>query len=111
MLAKSTEWGGGLSSLSKVVVLSTPGEAAHITSKPGFGFEDGVNWADDVHRSKGNGSEDSGWDVVYRFAQVGVTNQDVDWKSTCGNLIAAVAHVSSRIMLSIGGIELTRWGC
>lgn len=82
--------GGGLSSLSKVVVLSTPGEAAHTIAKSGFGFEDGISWADDVPRSKGP----AGWDVVYRFAQVGVTNTNVDWRSTCGNLVSAVAHVS-----------------
>src|SRR5258708_11822563 len=83
--------GGGISSLSKVVVLSVPGEAVAKTSNsPDHSFPDGVSWADDVKRAS---REEGGWDVVYRFAQVGVRDDIVDWGSTCGNLVAAVAHV------------------
>jgi 2-methylaconitate isomerase len=91
--------GGGLSSLSKVVILSTPGETlprgpeeGHLpTSGPtSHSFPDGIAWADDVEAAS---REDSGWDVVYRFAQVGIRDGVVDWGSTCGNLVAAVAHV------------------
>lgn len=92
--------GGGLSSLSKVVVLSKPGDARDLIAKPGFGFEDGIAWADDTDRNTG-AKEGEGWDVVYRFAQVGVTDTGVDWRSTCGNLVAAVAHVSLLLSLPV----------
>ena len=91
--------GGGISSLSKVVVLSIPGETLPRGPEEGFPqntgttfhpFPDGIAWADDVEAAS---KEDSGWDVVYRFAQVGVRDRTVDWGSTCGNLVAAVAHV------------------
>lgn len=83
--------GGGISSLSKVAVLSVPGEAVAETSRsPDYSFSDGFKWADDVTRAS---MEKGGWDVVYRFAQVGVRDDVVDWGSTCGNLVAAVAHV------------------
>ncbi|KAF8326123.1 PrpF protein [Cantharellus anzutake] len=100
--------GGGISSLSKAVVLSTPGEAVSEMSRgPEYSFPDGVDWVDDVSRAS---SERSGWDVVYRFAQVGVRDFVVDWSSTCGNLVAAVAQyavdeglVQKRIEASIQG--------
>jgi hypothetical protein len=55
-----------------------------------FAWPDGVSWADDVGRAI---DHENGWDVVYRFAQIGVKEPIVDWGSTCGNLVAAVAHV------------------
>lgn len=99
--------GGGISSLSKVAVISPPGEALRQTlsvnqsSYPpsAYAWPDKISWADDI-----NGVEKSfepsaatvpSWDVVYRFAQVGVREPVLDWSSTCGNLIAAVAQVSS----------------
>lgn len=91
--------GGGLSSLSKIAVLSTPGEGKLMSSASSsqspvlHPFADGVSWADDVSAAS---NEDNGWDVVYRFAQVGVRDHVVDWGSTCGNLVAGVAHVRFR---------------
>lgn len=90
--------GGGISSLSKVAVVGMPGEPrwAMAPSKFSdrnanqFAWPDGVSWADDVERAMGH---EDGWDVVYRFAQIGVKEPLVDWGSTCGNLVAAVAHV------------------
>ncbi|QRW01949.1 AcnD-accessory protein PrpF [Ceratobasidium sp. AG-Ba] len=35
--------------------------------------------------------ERNGWDVVYRFCQVGVREPELDWGSTCGNLVSAAA--------------------
>ncbi|CAD6893641.1 unnamed protein product [Tilletia controversa] len=84
--------GGGLSSLSKVAVVGPPD--ASLAQKlrslgPEWEFA-GVPWADDVEQAK---DPKRGWDVVYRFGQVPVTGpQMVDWSSTCGNLVAAVAQ-------------------
>lgn len=59
--------GGGISSLSKAVIVGRPNqEWNQILSKCGQSFP-GVPWADEV--SKAN-HPDSGWDVIYRFAQV-----------------------------------------
>ena len=94
--------GGGISSLSKVVVLSVPGEAVAETSRsPDHSFPDGVSWGDDVKRAS---REKDGWDVVYRFAQVGVRDGVVDWGSTCGNLVAAVAHVMPPLIVAITSV-------
>lgn len=94
--------GGGISSLSKVAVVGKPGEpkrTMHLSqhqqlddAQYNWGSADGVSWLDDVRRAR---DPVSGWDVVYRFAQVGVREPVVDWETTCGNLVAAVAHVSS----------------
>lgn len=93
--------GGGLSSLSKVAVVGKPGEpkqTMHLSenkhlhsSQHDWAAADGVTWLDDVRKARTPGV--GGWDVVYRFAQVGVREPIVDWGTTCGNLIAGVAHV------------------
>ncbi|KAJ3215551.1 hypothetical protein HDU67_000272 [Dinochytrium kinnereticum] len=64
--------GGGISSLSKVAVIGRP------LKEEGFSPE----------------SFTAGWpiDVVYKFGQVEVRKPKVDWSTTCGNLIAAVAQ-------------------
>jgi 2-methylaconitate isomerase len=56
--------GGGVSSLSKVCIVSTPGEG-------GRSDWPGVKFADDLERSD--------WDVVYRFGQVAVREASIDW--------------------------------
>lgn len=66
--------GGGVSSLSKICVIGTPGEGREDQNK--FGALPGVEWADDEVKS---GCKDGGWDVVYRFGQVGVSKAEVDW--------------------------------
>jgi len=78
--------GGGISSQSKVAMVSRPGDV--VSSSSGYEFP-GVQWADDIEKAR---RKDVGWDVVYRFAQVGVRDSVVDWGSTCGNLVAAVAQ-------------------
>lgn len=101
--------GGGISSLSKVAVIGRPREPCQSLtlrkSRDGdaseFAWPDGVSWADDVERAI---DSKNGWDVVYRFAQIGVRDPVVDWGSTCGNLVAAVAHVSARFPLPISFI-------
>ncbi|KAH8915958.1 DUF453-domain-containing protein, partial [Atractiella rhizophila] len=80
--------GGGVSSLSKACVISAPGEGLDSMRK--YGRLEGVEWADDVQRAKG----ENGWDVVYRFCQVGVRNDNLDWSGTCGNMLSAVAHAA-----------------
>ncbi|CAE7216768.1 unnamed protein product, partial [Rhizoctonia solani] len=48
----------------------------------------GVPWANDLAKAR---DSKSGWDVVYRFVQVGVREPELDWGSTCGNLVSAAA--------------------
>ncbi|CAE6506464.1 unnamed protein product [Rhizoctonia solani] len=78
--------GGGISSLSKVAILHVPG-AQHPTPDSPNAFP-GVPWANDIAKAR---DSKSGWDVVYRFVQVGVREPELDWGSTCGNLISAAA--------------------
>ncbi|KDQ11006.1 hypothetical protein BOTBODRAFT_163318 [Botryobasidium botryosum FD-172 SS1] len=78
--------GGGISSLSKIAVVSRPGDI--MPRSPEYEFP-GVQWADDIEKAQ---RKEDGWDVVYRFAQVGVRDSVVDWGSTCGNLVAAAAQ-------------------
>ncbi|GAA6060511.1 hypothetical protein JCM10212_005592 [Sporobolomyces blumeae] len=76
--------GGGVSSLSKVAIVSAPGEARQLQQE--WGPLPGVPWADDGTR---HGRE---WDVVYRFGQVPVKTDDpIDWTASCGNMVAAAA--------------------
>ncbi|GAA6002233.1 uncharacterized protein JCM10292_000820 [Rhodotorula paludigena] len=75
--------GGGVSSLSKAAIVSVPGEA--VTEQKAAGALPGVSWADDGER---NGQK---WDIVYRFAQVGVKKAELDWSASCGNMTAAAA--------------------
>ena len=82
--------GGGASSLSKVALVSKPGQGLYtrLLAKLGGNWKlPGVAWADDVRRAH---DPEDGWDVVYRFGQVPIRGTEVDWKSTCGNLLAAV---------------------
>ncbi|KAF8311640.1 DUF453-domain-containing protein [Clavulina sp. PMI_390] len=92
--------GGGISSLSKVAIVGIPGEPRKVEehhskstgTKPLDNLSwpgDGPKWLDDVKRAQ---HPKNGWDVVYRFAQVGVREPVLDWATTCGNLVAAVAH-------------------
>ncbi|PKI85279.1 hypothetical protein MVES_001301 [Malassezia vespertilionis] len=93
--------GGGVSSLSKTAVLSAPGvglynrvlaELGSAWGLPGKPFVDDQAMASDPK---------TGWDVVYRFGQVPIAQgTTVDWSSTCGNLLSAVAlyAVQMRIM-------------
>jgi 2-methylaconitate cis-trans-isomerase PrpF len=74
--------GGGISSLSKVAVLSSPVEELSLAREYAHRLP-AVNSTRDPRE----------YDVVYRFAQVGVREPVVDWGSTCGNLVAAVAQV------------------
>ncbi|GAA5981795.1 hypothetical protein JCM10908_004611 [Rhodotorula pacifica] len=75
--------GGGVSSLSKVAIVGVPGEA--LQEQEQFGILPGVEWADDGKR---DGQE---WDLVYRFAQVGVREPVLDWTASCGNMFTAAA--------------------
>ncbi|CAE7193375.1 unnamed protein product, partial [Rhizoctonia solani] len=76
--------GGGISSLSKAVILHAPG-ANHPPPDSPNAFP-GVPWANDIAKAR---DSKSGWDVVYRFVQVGVREPELDWGSTCGNLVSA----------------------
>ncbi|QRV72905.1 AcnD-accessory protein PrpF [Ceratobasidium sp. AG-Ba] len=78
--------GGGISSLSKAAILHAPG-ADHPGPDSANAFP-GVRWANDLTKSR---DEKNGWDVVYRFCQVGVREPELDWGSTCGNLVSAAA--------------------
>ncbi|GAA5869696.1 hypothetical protein JCM8547_005108 [Rhodosporidiobolus lusitaniae] len=76
--------GGGVSSLSKAAIIGVPSEGKE--AQEAFGALPGVRWADEGRRD-GLGE----WDVVYRFAQVGVKEPVLDWSASCGNMFAAVA--------------------
>ncbi|CCO31874.1 putative protein yraM [Rhizoctonia solani AG-1 IB] len=78
--------GGGISSLSKAAILHAPG-AQHPSPNSPNAFP-GVPWANDIVKAR---EHKTGWDVVYRFVQVGVREPELDWGSTCGNLISAAA--------------------
>lgn len=64
--------GGGVSSLSKAMIIGTPGEG--LEDQRVHGNMPGPDWADDGRRP-GLGS----WDIVYRFVQVGVRDTTLDW--------------------------------
>lgn len=82
--------GGGISSLSKTAIVGPPDSslASKLTATE-TGSKDGIDFADDeVLAADG----EKGWDLVYRFGQVPVERgTEVDWTSTCGNLVSAVA--------------------
>ncbi|BGO93994.1 hypothetical protein NBRC10512_003626 [Rhodotorula toruloides] len=78
--------GGGVSSLSKAAIVSVPGEGR--AEQAIHGALPGVSWADDGER---NGRT---WDIVYRFAQVGVKEPVLDWSASCGNMFTAAALAS-----------------
>ncbi|BGP39916.1 hypothetical protein JCM10450v2_003893 [Rhodotorula kratochvilovae] len=78
--------GGGVSSLSKAAIVSVPGEGR--AEQERFGALPGVEWADDGER------DGQRWDVVYRFAQVGVKKAELDWSASCGNMFSAAAATS-----------------
>ncbi|WFD31449.1 hypothetical protein MSPP1_002484 [Malassezia sp. CBS 17886] len=81
--------GGGASSLSKIALISAPGRGLYTSILRELGPEwrlPGVEWADDARRAR---DAAGGWDVVYRFGQVPVNGDEVDWSATCGNLLAA----------------------
>ncbi|BGP24508.1 methylitaconate delta-isomerase [Rhodotorula toruloides] len=78
--------GGGVSSLSKAAIVSVPGEAKE--EQAIHGALPGASWADDGER---NGQT---WDIVYRFAQVGVKEPVLDWSASCGNMFTAAALTS-----------------
>ena len=63
--------GGGVSSLSKACVLGLPGEGLEDQQK--WGALPGPTWTDEGRKG------DLEWDVVYRFAQVGVREAVLDW--------------------------------
>ncbi|GAA6024994.1 hypothetical protein JCM8202_002180 [Rhodotorula sphaerocarpa] len=83
--------GGGVSSLSKAAIIGVPGEATDLQKE--YGPLPGVPWADHGER---NGQS---WDVVYRFAQVGVREPELDWTASCGNVFAAAAVAALSVPL------------
>ncbi|CBQ71334.1 conserved hypothetical protein [Sporisorium reilianum SRZ2] len=82
--------GGGISSLSKTAVVGPPDAALAARLRASkTSFADGVDFADDEVLAA---CRDKGWDLVYRFGQVPVeSGTEIDWTSTCGNLVSAVA--------------------
>ncbi|GAK67425.1 3-methylitaconate isomerase [Moesziomyces antarcticus] len=81
--------GGGISSLSKTAVVGAPdSKLSKRLQSRGEAFA-GVDFADDEQLAS---RREGGWDLVYRFGQVPVEKAtEVDWTSTCGNLVSAVA--------------------
>ncbi|PWN39480.1 hypothetical protein IE81DRAFT_335595 [Ceraceosorus guamensis] len=88
--------GGGASSLSKCAIVSAPADDwSKLARIAGHPFP-GVAWSENFEMSM---HAERGWDCVYRFGQVPINGTQIDWGSTCGNLVAAVAdyHLSSAI--------------
>lgn len=86
--------GGGASSLSKVAVIGGPGRGFVKEAAEAGNPLPGVPWADDYQQAS---DRKTGWDVVYRFGQVPIkSGNTIDWSTTCGNLVAAVAHATVR---------------
>lgn len=84
--------GGGVSSLSKSAIVSVPAiDRYHMKLKrmgEAWRFP-GVEWADNREHAT---DPNSGYDIVYRFGQVPVNEgTNVDWSTTCGNFVSAVA--------------------
>ncbi len=82
--------GGGISSLSKTALVGSPDASLSAQLREAnTAFKDGVDYADNEELAA---DKESGWDLVYRFGQVPVEKGvEVDWTSTCGNLVSAVA--------------------
>ncbi|CCF49004.1 hypothetical protein NDA14_006219 [Ustilago hordei] len=82
--------GGGISSVSKTAIVGPPNSAlASQLAAKGISFKDGIDFADDQRLAA---DKEKGWDLVYRFGQVPVQKgTQIDWTSTCGNLVSAVA--------------------
>ncbi|GAA5907805.1 uncharacterized protein JCM6883_001899 [Sporobolomyces salmoneus] len=76
--------GGGVSSLSKVAILSAPGEGK--SDQEQYGLLPGVEWADQGHK------DGKPYDLIYRFGQVPIRTDDpIDWTASCGNMVSAAA--------------------
>lgn len=80
-------FGGGASSLSKVAIISRPLKLCRLAREAGKPLP-GLEWLDDEKKTRDI------CDIIYRFGQVAIREQSVDWGSTCGNMLAAVAHYS-----------------
>lgn len=80
--------GGGTSSLSKVAIVSRVGfKLDQLAREAGHPFP-GLEWLDSKEAVEGRD------DIIYRFGQVAIRERSIDWGSTCGNMVAAVAHFS-----------------
>ncbi|KAK4698625.1 hypothetical protein P7C70_g7648, partial [Phenoliferia sp. Uapishka_3] len=74
--------GGGVSSLSKACIIGPPGEG--VSDQALSGLLPGPSWADESKHT----------DIIYRFCQVGIRDQTMDWTASCGNMLSAVALAS-----------------
>ena len=87
--------GGGVSSLSKVALISVPAVDSYFRRVRGLGPAwafPGVSWADDARLAS---DPKSGYHAVYRFGQVPVNDgTNIDWSTTCGNFLSAAAMQS-----------------
>ncbi|CAE6513489.1 unnamed protein product [Rhizoctonia solani] len=87
MAVKLTEWAEESHLCPKPSYCTPQGHPTHLQALQMNAFP-GVPWANDITKAR---HSKSGWDVVYRFVQVGVREPELDWGSTCGNLISAAA--------------------
>ncbi|PWN23861.1 DUF453-domain-containing protein, partial [Microstroma glucosiphilum] len=85
--------GGGASSLSKVAIINAPGRGGVSVARSAGNRFPGVPWSED-NTPTSAAHPVTGWDLVYRFGQVPINGTKIDWGSTCGNLVAAVAQQS-----------------
>jgi 2-methylaconitate cis-trans-isomerase PrpF len=99
--------GGGISSLSKVAILGSPQEYNqeftwdHLNPTPSFLSKvEQRRWGSERSKPDENVDNPDIPDVIYKFGQVQVKTPEIDWSTTCGNLVAAVAQetIDSRII-------------
>lgn len=87
--------GGGTSSTSKVAIISKvndPLDKLAYTMNHPFPLGKNAKWIDqDTDRVAKMA------DIVYRFGQVSIKgDNEIDWGSTCGNMVSAAAHFALR---------------
>lgn len=97
--------GGGTSSTSKVAIISKVNSRYDdIASKMGHPFPLGAG-AKKIIDSSGSIADTS--DIMYRFGQVSIKgDNEIDWGSTCGNMVSAAAHFAIRQSLFMPKIAM-----
>lgn len=92
--------GGGTSSTSKVAIISKVNSLYdENATKIGRPFPLGAG-AKKILENSGKAAKDA--DIVYRFGQVSIKgDNEIDWGSTCGNMVSAAAHYAIRQSLYV----------
>lgn len=79
--------GAGVSSTSKTAIISRAGDPWDLALRKAGHPLPGLPWIDEEPEKVKSIS-----DAVYRFGQVAIKEESIDWGSTCGNMVSAAAH-------------------